>query len=130
MNQKQHFDSPAHNRVTVDRPGEVIEELDDQLGQMIPRGRSPGKKEGAGRHFQLRVFPQTVVYSTTIRRAFSNCRLYFMNTFDLAVENGIRVDSLIKGSPEPIGKLQLSLARRLAEGILERGIIGKRLESA
>ena len=51
----------ADRGIAVDRAGQIVDELDDELGQLIGRRRFAREEEGAGRHLQVRVRAQPIV---------------------------------------------------------------------
>src|SRR6476646_8052197 len=53
-----------------------------------------------------------------------------MNTLDLAIEDAVWIYGLAGGPSEPVGKLPLGLALRLAECIAKALVTGERLEQA
>ena len=46
--------------IDVDHGGDVVDQLDDQLGQRVSRRRLAGEEEGAGRDIELRVVAQAI----------------------------------------------------------------------
>jgi hypothetical protein len=55
----------------VDRAGQVIEELDDELGQPIGRRRPAGKEKGPWRQIKTRILSQAVVENDNVQRMFA-----------------------------------------------------------
>jgi hypothetical protein len=47
--------SAAHRRVAIDHPGQVIDEFDDQLGQLIGWCHLAGEEERLRHHLEIRV---------------------------------------------------------------------------
>ena len=56
LGQEQYFEASTHNRIAIDRSGEVVEELNDQFGEGVRRGCFSGEEECAGRHLEIRIF--------------------------------------------------------------------------
>src|SRR4029077_2420564 len=59
--QKQDLETPAYYRVTINRGGKIVDELDDQFGQPVGGCRFTGEEERAWNHLQIRILPQAVV---------------------------------------------------------------------
>ena len=91
--------------------GQVIDELDDQLGEMIGGRGLAGEEERPRRHLQVRVLPQPVVEHHDAQ-GVEKLPFVFMDALDLAIEDGVRIHGLPGGGFEPLG--ELSLASRLA----------------
>ena len=74
------------------RAGQVVEELDDELGQLVGGRRLAGEEERARRHLEVRVLPQPVVEHDDAQRV-QELPLVLVDALDLAVEDRIRVDA-------------------------------------
>jgi len=72
--------------------GDVVDELDDQLGVAIARRRLAGEDfSRAGT--QSRCGSSFIAwYSATVSRMLSSCRLVFVDALDLDVEQRSRID--------------------------------------
>ena len=82
---------PLHRRIAVDGAGQVVDELDDQLGQMVGRRGFSGEEECARRHLEFGILAQPVVEHHDAQR-IQQLPFVFVNALDLAIENGVRVD--------------------------------------
>src|SRR5690349_23258904 len=92
---------------------------------MVSRRRLASKEECPWRHVGLAISANPVVKDDYAQR-IEQLPFVFMNAFNLAIKNGLRVDRLSRTRFEPIGKfalgLPLGVANRIAKGlfILER----------
>ena len=92
--------------------GEVVDELDDELGQVVRRRRLAGEEERPRRHLEARVLPQPVVEHDDAQRV-EQLPLVLVDALDLAVEDRVRDPP---SAPRSIGASRRSadLAARLA----------------
>src|SRR5438552_8560936 len=124
LGQKQYLNATSHRRVAVDRAGQVLNELDDELGKMVGRRRLAGEKERPRRHREVWILPQPVVKHHDAQ-GIEQLPLVFVDTFDLAIKDGVRVDRLAGGRFEPIGKLRFGLTLSLPEAVAKTFVVGK-----
>ncbi len=99
------------------------------LASMVGRRRLAGEEEGPRRDLDARVVPQPVVQHHNAQR-IEQLPLVFVDAFDLAIENGVRVDDLAGRRFEPVGEMRLGVAFGLAELVAKSFVIGKRFELA
>ena len=107
---------PRIGGIAVDGAGQVVDELDDELGQVVGRRRLAGEEERPRRHLEVRILAQPVVEHHDAQR-IEQLPLVFVDALDLAIEDGVRVHRLTGGRLEPVGKLRLGFALGLAEGV-------------
>ena len=99
------------SRIDVDHGRDVVDQLDDQLGQRIGRRGLAGEEEGARRHVERRVVAQAIVEDDDVQH-IEQLPLVFVDAFDLAVEDGVGIDGLPGGAWSQTAKR--ALAARLA----------------
>ena len=75
VGQEDHFDPPPDQRVAVDGPGDVVDELDDQLGQPVRRRGLAGEEEGPRRRLEPWV-RLSRLYRTMMCSTLRSWRLY------------------------------------------------------
>ena len=75
--------------IAVDRVGEIVDELDDQLGQLVGGRRLAGEEESARRHLEIGVLAQPVVKHHDAQRV-QQLPLVFVDALDLAIEDACR----------------------------------------
>ena len=109
--------------------GQVIDELDDQLGKMVGGRRLPREEERPRRHLQVRVRPQPVVEHHDAQ-GVEKLPLVFVDALDLAIKDGVRIHGLPGGGFEPLGELSFGLALGLAEVVAKAPVVGQRFELA
>src|SRR5262245_14335172 len=129
LGQEQNLEPVAHRRVAVDSTGQVVDELDDDLGQLVSGGCLAGEKESPRRHVKLGVLPQPIVEYHDAERV-QQLPLVFMDALDLAIEDAIGVYRLAGCPLEPVGKLRLSLAFGLTEIVAQSLVTRQRLQFA
>src|SRR5215469_15138571 len=100
IGQEDHFETTACHRIAVDRAGQVIDQFYYQLGEVISGCRLASKEEGARRHFDTRIFAYPIVENDDAQR-IEQLSLVFVDALDLAVEDGVWVDHLVKCRFEP-----------------------------
>ena len=115
---------PRIGRIAIDGAGEIVDELDDDLGELIGGRRLAGKKESARRHLELRVLAQPIVEHHDAQRV-EQLALVFVDALDLAIEDAVRVHRFAGSALEPIGKFRLGLALGLAEVVAQRPVVGQ-----
>ena len=96
VRQEDDLEPSAYRRVAIDRAGQIVDEFDDQLGQAIGGRRLAGEEKRPRQHFETRVFPQPIVENDDAQRV-QQLTLVFVNALDLAVEDGVRIDSHTRG---------------------------------
>src|SRR5262249_35253683 len=101
--QEHYFKTPTNSGIPLDGTGEVVNELDYELGQAISRSSLAAEEERPRMHFAIRIAPQPLV-----KHHDSECHehlpLIFVNSFNVAVKNRVRIDYLSGVRSEPIGK--------------------------
>ena len=65
-----------------------------------------------------------------MRSALSKLPLVFVDAFDLAIKDGVRIHDSARRGLEPVGKAGLGVALGLAEVITKAPVVGQRLELA
>ena len=108
VRQEQNLEPSADDRIPVDSAGEIVDELDDYLGQLIGGRRLAGEEESSRRHLEIRVLTQPIVKHYDPKRV-QQLALVFMDALDLAIEDAVGIYRLTGGPLEPIDKLQLWL---------------------
>ena len=91
--QEQHLQSSSHGGIAVDGAGKVLDKLDDELGQPVRRRCLAREEKRPRRHFQVRILPQAVVEHHDAQR-IQQLPFVFVNSLDLAIEDGFRVHRL------------------------------------
>src|SRR5207253_4550624 len=99
----------------VDGAGEVVEELDNNLSQLIGGRRFAGEEESARRRIKVRMLSQSVVEHHNAQ-GVEQLPLVLVDALDLAIKDTVRVYRFAGRPLEPIGKLRLGLAFRLEKG--------------
>ena len=89
--QEHHFEPAAHRRIAVDRAGKIVDELDDELGQLIGRRRFAGEEERPRRHLEAGILAQPVIEHDDAQR-IQQLPLVFVDALDLAIEDRVRID--------------------------------------
>ena len=84
--QEHDLESSADDRISVDGAGQIIDELDDDLGQVVGRRRLAGKEKCPRGHLEIRILPQPVVQHDDAQRV-EQLPLVFVDAFDLAIED-------------------------------------------
>ena len=115
---KKTLSLPPDDRVDVDHGGDVVDQLDDQLGQGVGRRGLAGEEEGARRHVEPRVVAQAIVQDDDVKN-IEQLALVFVDPLDLAVEDGIGVDGHARGRLQPGGESGLGGALGPAEAVAE-----------
>ena len=100
--------------IAVDRAGDVVDELDDELGESVGRRALPAKKKVRGAIVQTRVVAQPIIKHDDAQR-IEQLPLVFVDAFDLAVENAGPGRRSARCCLEPIGKPRLGFVLGLAE---------------
>jgi hypothetical protein len=112
------------DRIPVHRQRDVVNQLDDQLGQPI-RGRSlSGEEERARRDVDLGVAPQPVIEHDDVNHV-EQLALVLVNPLDLAVEDGAGIDDVPGRAPQPVREAELGVALRAPETIADAGVAGR-----
>ena len=76
--------------------GQVVDELDDELGEVVGGRGLAGEEERARRHVELRVLPQAIVEHDDVQRV-QQLPLVFVDALDLRVEDRLGIDDLPVG---------------------------------
>src|SRR5262249_8042197 len=61
VGQEEDLEPPADGGVVVDGAGDIVDQLDDKLGQVIGRGGLAGKEHRAVWNVQVRIVPEAIV---------------------------------------------------------------------
>ena len=109
---------------------DVVDQLDDQLGQAVGRGRLAGEEERPRRHVQRRVRPQAVVEHDDVQHV-EQLPLVLVDALDLAVEDRCRGRRPARSSALS-QSANRTLAARLAcrNCVAEAGVVGQRARAA
>ena len=124
---ENHLEPAAGGGVTIDGAGEVVDELDDKLGELIGGRGLAAEEEGAWREGKRGIGAQPVVEHHDVQRV-EELALVFVDALDLGVEDRLWVDDLPGLLVQPFGKADFRLVLRGAHGIAESGIAGQRSE--
>src|SRR5215472_1348357 len=127
--QEDNLHPAAHNWVSIDRACQIVDELDDEFGELIGRRSFSCKEESARDHLQVRIFSKPVVTDDD-SQGIQQLPLVFVNTLDLGVKNCVGIDDLARRSLEPFRKSHFGLGFRDMERFLKTGIAGLRFETA
>ena len=73
-------------RIAVERAGEVVDELDDELGEVVGGRGLAGEEERARRNVELRILAQAIVEHDDVQRV-QELPFVFVDALDLRVEN-------------------------------------------
>ena len=96
---------------------------------MVGRCRLAGEEKDPRRHFEIRVFAQSIVEYHDAQRV-QQLSLIFVDTLDLTIEDRVGVNGLTRRCLKPVGKLQLGRAFGVAEGLSKSSVIGEWLDFA
>jgi len=129
VGQEDDLQPTLRHRVAVDGARKVIDEFDDQLCQVVGWCRFAGKEECPGRNVQIGIFSEAVVENDDTQ-SIEQLPLVFVDSLDLAVENGVWIDSLAQGRSEPVGKLGLGVMLRFEKRASKGAIAFERPEFA
>src|SRR4026208_483598 len=88
---------------------------------MIGGRRLAGKKESTRGKFESRVESQPVVQNHDVQN-IKELALVLVDTFDLAVKNGVWVNRMTGGRCQPIGETTLYLPPDLEKALAETGV--------
>ena len=94
VRQEHHLQQAAHGRVGVDDLGDVVGELDDQLGLRVARRRLAGEDLHPRRQVAGRVGADGVVERDGLQDV-EQLALVFVDALDLHVEQRVGVDALV-----------------------------------
>ena len=86
--QEKHLDFSARHGVAVNGARQVVDELDDDFGQVICGRRFAGEQKCARRHFEVWIGAQPVVKHDNAQ-GVEQLPLVFVDALDLAIENGV-----------------------------------------
>ncbi len=119
---------PASNRIGVDGVRNVVDQLDDQLGQLVGRRRLARKEERARRHLETRILPQPIIEDDDAQHV-EELPLVFVYPLDVTIEDAVRVHGLSGGRPDPLRKGRLGRARGSTERVAKALVVGQGPES-
>ncbi|CAH0326536.1 hypothetical protein SRABI106_04689 [Rahnella aquatilis] len=88
---KHHFDAVTHQRIVIHFFRDFVDGIDDVFRQVITRCRFRAEQEHTRHHVHFRVITQLTVQRQNVQQ-IQMLAFVFMQTFDLYVENGIRVE--------------------------------------
>ncbi len=128
IGQKDDLQLSLAGRVLVDHGGEIVNELDDELGQMISGRGFPGEEKRARRSFRIGILAQTIVKDHDMERV-QQLPLVLVNALDLAVEDAVGVGGFAGGGAHPVEEAQLRGAFGFPESRAELRIVGQRLQA-
>src|SRR5262249_13617897 len=87
--QEDDPDTVTRSGIAVDRLGNGVNELDDELRHEVTRGGFAGEDEGARRHIGVRVALETQVETQNVQ-GVEVLPLVFVDTLDLDIEERFR----------------------------------------
>ena len=96
---------------------------------MIGGRRLPREEERPRWQVELGIVADPVIQHDHAKR-IEQLSLVFVDAFDLAVENGVRIDALARGGFEPVRKFHLRFALGRAKGLLKVDVVGQGFELA
>ena len=106
---------------------EVVDELDDELGEVVGGRGLAGEEERARRHVEFGILAQPVVEHDDVQRV-QELPLVFVDALDLRVEDRVGIDHLSGRRLEPVGEPRLGFALGLADRGAEALVVRQRLE--
>jgi hypothetical protein len=127
LGQEHDVEAAAHGGIAVDRAGQVVQELDDDLGQVIAGRRFAGEEERARRQLEARILAQPVVEHHDAQPV-QQLPLVLVDALDLAVEDRGRIDDHAGCRSEPLGNLRLCFALGVADSVVKTAIVRERPE--
>ena len=75
----------------IDGAGKVVDEFDDQLRQAIGRRRLAREEERSRQNFEIWILAEPIVEHYNAQ-GVEQLPLVFVDAFDLAIEDGVRID--------------------------------------
>src|SRR5580700_5327928 len=127
LREKDDVEPAARRRVSVNRARQVVDELYDELGQLVSWRRLTGEEKCPRHCLHAGIFPQPVINDHNPQR-IHQLPLIFVNTLNVAVEDGVGIDDTPRRCLEPIGKLHFGLSLGLEEAFASIGILREWLE--
>ncbi len=120
---EHHFEPADGVRVAVDDFGDVIDQLDDQLGIAIARCRLAGEDFDARHPVALRLVLDGVIERDRLQHV-QQLPLIFVDALDLHVEQRAGIDLDAEPFADQLGERHLVAVFDLPELLLERGVAG------
>lgn len=124
---KHHFQKPAHGRIVVDDPGNIVGKFYDQLRVVITRRCLACEELNARYPIQFRVRTDLVVKRHRFDKV-QKLALIFMDALDLDVEHGRGIDTDAHALRHRIGKPHLVQTLHFGKFFAETGIVGEAVE--
>src|SRR5208282_5517383 len=115
--------------VAVDGRSQIVNELDDHLGEPVGRRSLAGEKERTWVQVETRVLAQAVVEHDD-PQCIEELAFVLVDAFDLAIEDRLRINGLPCRPAEPITKLSLGISLGFAEVSTEAAVSCERFQLA
>src|SRR6267142_7121564 len=88
LGEEEHFEAATNLRVSIDDGSYVVDQLDDEFGQVVCWRRFAGEEKGARWYLQMRVIAQLVVEYDDVQDV-QELALVLVDALDLAVKDRI-----------------------------------------
>src|ERR1019366_3997524 len=124
-----HLKPIAYCGVAVDGRSQIVNELDDHLGEPVGRRGLAGEKERTWVQVEPGVLAQPVVEHDD-PQCIQELAFVLVDAFDLAIKDRLRINGLPCRQAEPITKWSLGISLGFAEVIAEAIVLGEGFELA
>lgn len=88
---EEDLQAAFHRGIAIDGGGEIVNEFDDELGELIGGGSLSGKKEGARREKEIGIFAEAVVEHDDAQ-GIEELALVFVDALHLRIKDEIGID--------------------------------------
>jgi len=129
VGQEDHFEQPAHSRIVVDGAGDVVGQLDDQLGLVITGRRLAGEDLHPRHPVGARLGTDRLVQRHGVQQV-EQLALVLVDTFDLHVEHRRRVHRNAQALVDDLGQCTLTVQALVGEGFAEGLFLGEGFQFA
>ena len=124
---EDHSDTPMHRGVAVNGARDVIDELDDELGEVIGWRGLAGEEERARRHIKSWIRAQPIVEHNHMQHV-QELPLVFVDALDLRVEERLWIDDRSAVAFQPVSKSCLGFPLGPTDRVAEALVVRQRLQ--